>query len=79
MVRADDRTLEQAPDILQRVCMNDSPHVLMLKVTDRSVKRVFVCDALIAAPFVGDYEPIWLAYFILLTVPWFTGRSLTST
>ena len=22
---------------------------------------------------------VWLAYFILLTVPWFTGRSLTST
>jgi hypothetical protein len=22
---------------------------------------------------------VWLAYFILLTVPWFTGRSLAST
>ena len=48
MVRANDRTLEKAPDVLKGVSVDDATHV-------------------------------WLAYFILFTVPWLTGRSLAST
>jgi hypothetical protein len=40
MIGANDGSFEQAPNIFESVSVNDSAHVLFLKVIDRSVKRV---------------------------------------
>ena len=48
MIGTNDRTLEQTPDVLEGVSMNDAAHVFFLPVSDRCVKRVLVCNALIS-------------------------------
>lgn len=41
MVRTDNRPLKETPHVLKSIRRNDAAHVLFLKVTNRSVKRVF--------------------------------------
>ena len=48
MVRANNRPLKERPDVLKRVCMNDAAHPLFILVVYGSVKRVAICDSLIA-------------------------------
>lgn len=36
--------------------MNNAAHIFLLKVADRSVKRIFIRNPAIAAPFIGDYQ-----------------------
>src|SRR5882724_2385552 len=54
MVRTNNRTLEEAPDVLQRIRMNDAAHPFFLSVVYRYVQRIVIGNALIARMFVRE-------------------------
>lgn len=54
MVRANYRTLEQAQNAFQRVCMNDATYPFFLLMIDARVKRIVIAYAVIAFVLVSD-------------------------
>ena len=56
MVRANDRSLEQRPDVLKCVRVNVTTHILFAAMVNRCVDCVLVCYAAIALMLISEYQ-----------------------
>jgi hypothetical protein len=45
MVRANDRALEKTPNVLKRVCVSQTAHVLTFVVVNRNMDRIVVTNS----------------------------------
>jgi hypothetical protein len=45
MVRANDRALEKTPNVLKRVCVSQTAHVLTFVVVNRNMDRIVVSNS----------------------------------